>query len=208
MIPEALSFALPEGSWADHALAEIDRFKAAVIGPGLGRSEGTAAAVRRFAASCPKPLVIDADGLAALGHDAAKVLAGRRAPTLLTPHDGEASRIGGDPAAADRLAEVRRLAEATGAAVLWKGPTTVVAGGELTLITRAGDARLGTAGTGDVLSGLAGALLARGLTPERAGAAASRISIGAARLHPGPGLVASDVIAGVGPYLERIGAAG
>lgn len=208
LVPEALSFALPEGSWADRALAEIDRFKAVVIGPGLGRSEGTAAAVRRFVASCPKPLVVDADGLAALGHDAAKVLAARRAPTLLTPHDGEAERLGGDPTAADRFSEVRRFADAISAVVLWKGPTTVVAGGEMTLVTRANDGRLATAGTGDVLAGMAAALMARGLSPERAGAAASRISIGAARLHSAPGLVASDVISQVGPYLEKIGAAG
>ncbi|HUR49800.1 MAG TPA: NAD(P)H-hydrate dehydratase [Acidimicrobiales bacterium] len=204
---EALSFALPDGSWADRALADIGRFQAAVIGPGLGRSEGTAAAIRRFVASCPCPLLVDADGLTALGHDAAKVLAGRKAPTLITPHDGEVSRLGGDPSAADRLAEARRLAEALSVSVLWKGPTTVVAGGELLLATSTRDSRLATAGTGDVLAGIAGAFMARGLAAERAGAAAARASIGAAAARPGPGLIAGDLVSGLSRYLATIGAA-
>lgn len=207
-VREALNFTLPEGSWADHALADVERFKAVVIGPGLGRSEGTAAAVRRFVSLCPKPVVVDADALSALGTDAARVLASRKAPTLLTPHDGEASRLGGAPDDPDRLGEVRRLAGELSATVLWKGPTTVVAGGELTLMTTTRDGRLGTAGTGDVLAGIAGALLARGMAADRAGAAAARISIGAARLRPGPGLVAGDVAEAIPEYLAATGAAG
>jgi ADP-dependent NAD(P)H-hydrate dehydratase / NAD(P)H-hydrate epimerase len=209
-VAETLSFGLPEGSWADRALADIDRFKAVVVGPGLGRSEGTAAAVRRFVAKCPKPLVIDADGLNALGHDAARVLRERTAQTLLTPHDGEAARLGGDPDAPDRLAEVRRLAEGLGATVLWKGPTTVVAGvgGGPTLVTSTRDGRLATAGTGDVLAGLSAALMARGLPADRAGAAATRITIGAARRRSEPGLVAGDVVTEIGGYLASISASG
>ena len=205
-VGEALSFALPDGSWADRALAEIDRFQAAVIGPGLGRSEATAAAIRRFVSLCPCPVVVDADGLTALGHDASKVIGARRAPTLLTPHDGEAKRLGGDPDLPDRLEEARRLAQALGGTVLWKGPTTVVAGGEMTLLTSTRDSRLATAGTGDVLSGIAGAFLARGLTPDRAGGAAARVSIGAAKEQPGAGLVAGDVVQGLRRYFSGISA--
>lgn len=207
VLGEALSFALPEGSWADRALADIERFQAAVIGPGLGRSEGTAAAIRRFVSRCPCPLLVDADALSALGHDAAKVLASRRAPTLITPHDGEAARLGGDPAAADRFSEARRLSEMLAANVLWKGPTTVVVGGGLALATCARDSRLATAGTGDVLAGIAGAFMARGLSADRAGAAASRASIGAAATRSGPGLIAGDLIGGLSRYLSSIGAA-
>lgn len=207
VLGEALSFALPDGSWADRALADIDRFQAAVIGPGLGRSEGTAAAIRRFASACPCPLLVDADGLSALGHDAAKVLASRKAPTLITPHDGEAARLGGDSSAPDRFAEARRLADALAATVLWKGPTTVVAGGELLLATCTRDARLATAGTGDVLAGIAGAFMARGLSPDRAGAAAARASIGAAATRSGPGLIAGDLVSALPRYLANIGAA-
>ena len=204
---EALSFALPDGSWAERALADIDRFKAAVIGPGLGRSESTAAAIRRFVSLCPCPLLVDADALSALGHDAAKVLSSRKAPTLITPHDGEIARIGGEASAKNRFEETRRLAEALSATVLWKGPTTVVAGGEMTLATCTRDSRLATAGTGDVLAGMAGAFMARGLPPDRAGAAASRASIGAAAARPGPGLLAGDLVNGLSRYLANIGAA-
>lgn len=203
---EALSFSLPDASWADRALAEIDRFRAAVIGPGLGRSEGTAAAIRRFVSLCPCPLVVDADAITALGHDAPKVLSARKAPTLITPHDGEVARLGSEPAAADRFEEARRLADALSATVLWKGPTTVVAGGELALATCTRDSRLATAGTGDVLAGVAGAFMARGLPPDRAGAAAARASIGAASVRPGPGLVAGDLISGLSRFLANVGA--
>ncbi|MBW3536512.1 MAG: NAD(P)H-hydrate dehydratase [Actinobacteria bacterium] len=206
-VGEALSFALPDASWADRALSDIDRFQAAVVGPGLGRSEATAAAIRRFISLCPCPLLIDADGLTALGHDAAKILAARDAPTVVTPHDGEASRLGGDPDARDRLSEVARLAEALSATVLWKGATTIVAGGELTLVTCTRDSRLATAGSGDVLAGIAGAFLARGLLPERAAAAASRATIGAAALRPGAGLVSGDLSERLPSYLSSIGAA-
>ena len=205
-VGEALSFALPEASWADRALADIDRFQAAVVGPGLGRSEGTAAAVRRFVSLCPCPLLIDADGLTALGHDAAKVLAARTAPTLLTPHDGEAARLGGDAAAAYRLSEVERMAKALSATVLWKGATTIVAGGDLTLVTCTRDSGLATAGSGDVLAGIAGAFLARGLPTDRAAAAASRSTIGAAGLRSGPGLVSGDLSERLPYYLSSIGA--
>jgi len=93
-----------------------------------------------------------------------------------------------------------------GATVLWKGPTTTVAGGELTLMTTTRDSRLATAGTGDVLSGIAGAFIGRGLSPDRAGAAAARASIGAAKQQPGAGLVAGDVVQGLRHYLSGIGA--
>ena len=204
---ESLSFALPEGSWADRALADIDRFQAAVIGPGLGRSEATAAAVRRFVSLCPCPLLVDADGLTALGHDAGKVLASRKAPTLITPHDGEVERLGGDPSAPDRFEEARRLAETLSATVLWKGPTTVVAGGEMVLVTCTRDSRLATAGTGDVLAGIAGAFMARGLPTDRAGAAAARTSIGTAAVLGGAGLIAGDLVTALPRYLSNIGAA-
>ena len=93
------------------------------------------------------------------------------------------------------------------ATVLWKGPTTVVAGGELALVTCTRDSRLATAGTGDVLAGIAGAFMARGLAPDRAGAAAARTSIGAAALRDGAGLIAGDLVTGLPRYLSNIGAA-
>ena len=113
---------------------------------------------------------------------------------VLTPHDGEFARLAGGPPGADRCAAARDLAARTGAVVLLKGPTTVVAdpGGRI-LFSTAGDQRLATAGTGDVLSGAIGGLLAQGLEPGPAAAAGAHLHGRAARLGPPRGLVAGDL---------------
>jgi NAD(P)H-hydrate epimerase len=167
-----------------------DRFGALVVGPGLGRAEGTADAVRSVVAGRgDTPLVVDGDGLAALGPWPA---VGPGA--VLTPHDGEHARLAGGPPGPDRLDAARVLAARTGAVVLLKGSTTVVAepGGEALLVT-AGDARLATAGTGDVLAGVIGALLAGGLDPLRAAAAGAHLHGRAGALGWRRGLVAGDL---------------
>ena len=114
------------------------------------------------------PIVVDGDGLFALAWDpdgAGRSSAGA-APTVLTPHDGEYGLARRAPPGADRIGAVRRLAADLRAVVLLKGPATVVADpdGDV-LVVDAGDARLATAGTGDVLSGIIGALLATGMEP-------------------------------------------
>jgi hydroxyethylthiazole kinase-like uncharacterized protein yjeF len=116
--------------------------------------------------------------------------------TILTPHDGEFERLAGHPPGADRMDAARKLADACGAVVLLKGPTTVVArpGGDV-LLTTTGDARLATAGTGDVLSGTIAALVARGTDPFHAAAAGAWLHGRAATLAPAVGMVASDVVA-------------
>src|SRR5690606_15657292 len=107
------------------------------------------------------PVVVDADGLSALGADAATVLAARRAPTVLTPHEGEFARLAGRPVGDDRLTAARALAASTGAVVVLKGPGTVTAGPDgRALVCPLGGPWLATAGTGDVLAGVTGALLA------------------------------------------------
>ncbi|MDQ6909209.1 MAG: NAD(P)H-hydrate dehydratase, partial [Actinomycetota bacterium] len=173
------------------------RAKALVVGPGLARTDETRDCTRRLAAAAPQPLVLDADGLHALGQkqDAHTVLGTRMAPSLLTPHEGEFARINGSPAGADRLASARALAAATGATVLLKGSTTIVAdpGGKAIFAT-AGDSRLASAGTGDVLSGVAGAFLAQGLDGLRAGAAAAFVHGAAGHLGWRRGLVAGDLL--------------
>jgi len=129
-------------------------------------------------------------------------LAGRPAhSTVLTPHDGEFRMLTGHLPGADRFDEVRRLAAATGAVVLLKGPTTLVASpdGWVDVIT-VGDQRLATAGTGDVLAGVIGALLARGLTPQAAAACGAWLHGTAATRGLAAGLVAGDLpelVAGV-----------
>jgi NAD(P)H-hydrate epimerase len=178
---EAVGTRLPEHGWAAGVLDGVDRFAAVVVGPGLG--PGHEADIRELAERCPVPLLVDGDGL----------VTGlpKRPSIVLTPHDGEYARLAGHPPTADRLAAAREL---SGPTVLLKGSTTVVAGPDgHCLLTTTGDARLATAGTGDVLSGLIGALLAAGLAPERAAAAGAFLHGRAGRLGPAWGLVAGDL---------------
>jgi NAD(P)H-hydrate epimerase len=184
--------------WEQVVADQLDRAGALVVGPGLGQASGTAERVRRLLSSTPAgtvPLLVDGDGLTALGKSAAEVLSGRPAPAVLTPHDGEFARLAGAPPGDDRIASTRDLASRVGAVVLLKGPTTVVAhpDGRVRLSTE-GDARLATAGTGDVLSGCIGALLSRGLDPFDAAAAGAWLHGRAAHHGPTEGLVASDVV--------------
>ncbi|HKE76085.1 MAG TPA: NAD(P)H-hydrate dehydratase [Acidimicrobiales bacterium] len=192
---EAVGIAVPSAGWDEAVLGGLDRIHALVLGPGLGRTAPTVTAVHHVASGAPVPLLVDGDGLAALGDAAPSILGRRDAPTVLTPHDGEYARLAGHPPGDDRIAAARHLAAATGAVVLLKGSTTVVAdpGGRV-LLSTAGDARLATAGTGDVLSGLIGALLAQGLPAIQAAAAGAWIHGRAAARGPARGLVASDLV--------------
>ena len=209
---EAVSVAVDADRWAEQLLGEesldLGRIGAAVVGPGLGTAMATRHQIRRFVAGAPVPLVVDGDGLTALGHEAGAVLDARRAATVLTPHDGEFGRLAGGPPGDDRIAAARDLAAETGAVVLLKGPTTVVAApsGGVRLVT-AGDQRLATAGTGDVLSGIVGALLAQGLDPLDAASVGAHLHGRAAGLGPSAGLIATDVIDGI-PGARALIAAG
>lgn len=185
------------------------RFRAVVVGPGLGRDDRTITAVQRIVAEVPAPLVVDADGLNALALDPSplRVRYAAGLPTaVLTPHDGEYARLAGGPVGDDRVAAARRLAERTRAVVLLKGPGTVVADPSgCAAITPIGGPELATAGTGDVLSGILGALLAAGADPFRAATAGawlhSRAAVVAAT---GASLVASDLVAALGPTLSAL----
>jgi NAD(P)H-hydrate epimerase len=205
---EVVQRSLPAEGWARAALGSLERFHAIVIGPGLGRSDATAAAVRELVVDAPLPMVIDGDGLFALGWsaDGATALLRRRtSPTVLTPHDGEYTMLRGARPGQDRIVAARRLAADSGCTVLLKGPATVVADpdGEALVVT-AGDARLATAGTGDVLSGIVGALLASGVEPLHAAAAAAWVHGQAGRRGHRHGLVASDLPALIPVVLEEL----
>lgn len=191
---EAVGLRLPDDGWAEAVSRELHRFRAMVVGPGLGTSMATQGGVRLLLGSAPVATVVDGDALTAVGHDLA-VLRDRVAATVVTPHDGEFARLAGAPPGPDRLAAVRRLAAEAGVVVLLKGPTTVVAdpSGTARIVTE-GDERLATAGTGDVLSGIIGALLASGVPPLEAAAAGAWLHGRAARLGPRRGLVASDLL--------------
>jgi NAD(P)H-hydrate epimerase len=193
---EAVSTALPGAGWADEALAMAERCRALVVGPGLGRAPGTADEVVGLVTRSPVPVVVDADGLFALGDAAgvATVTAASSSPVALTPHDGEFARLAGSPPGVDRMASARSLAAQGGAVVLLKGSVTVVAapGGDV-LLSAAGSSRLATAGTGDVLSGVIGAFVARGLELPVAAALGAHVHGRAAARGRRQGLVAGDV---------------
>ncbi|MGB9113035.1 MAG: NAD(P)H-hydrate dehydratase [Acidimicrobiales bacterium] len=193
---EAVAFELPDDDWAQAALDGCARCKSVVIGPGLGRRESTGRSVVEFVDRIDVPMVIDADGLIAFGiaSDAAKILGRRHAPTVLTPHDGEFARLAGEPPGSDRVSATRDLARRLGVIVLLKGSTTIVAtpSGEALFVT-SGSPRLATAGTGDVLSGVIGAFIARGMDPFHAAALGAHVHGLAASIGFAEGLEASDL---------------
>lgn len=208
-VTEAVGSHLPSEAWAQGALAMADRCRAVVVGPGLGREKETVGQVRELVARTTLPIVVDADGLYALGSAAevaelVRVRNSNGAPApVLTPHDGEYARITGSSPSPDRISDVRRLAESTGAVVLLKGPTTVVAQADgRVLLATAGSPRLATAGTGDVLSGVIGAFIARGLDPADAAALGAHVHARAAQLGPAEGLVAGDLAELVARWLS------
>ncbi len=206
---EVVGRPLPAEGWDPMVVADSGRVKALVVGPGLGRSDETAAAVRRLLAGIPTvPVLVDADGLYALGTaaEAAAAIADRSSATVLTPHEGEFARLTGTGSAVapDRIAAVRELAASTRATVLLKGSTTVVAAPDgKVLISDAGDSRLATAGTGDVLAGVIGAFLAQGLDGLHAAAAGAFVHGRAGHLGWRHGLVAGDLLDLLPEVLDR-----
>jgi NAD(P)H-hydrate epimerase len=190
---EIYSRLLPAEGWAEQAVADARKCRAVVVGPGLGTDDATGCELRSFLGAAEQAVVADADALTLLGRDAAAVLHDRPGPTVLTPHDAEFERMAGSPPGPHRIDDVRELAHATGAVVLLKGPTTIVAGPDgRALLTNAGGPALATAGTGDVLAGTIAAFLARGADPLLGTAAAAHAHGAAARPAP-TGLVAGDL---------------
>ncbi len=185
---EVVRHRLPAFDWSAAVLDDLRRFHALVIGPGLGREEFTVSAVRATVQEAAVPVVVDGDGLFALAwsnEGANALLRRRQQATVLTPHDGEFGLLAGGRPGADRFAAARRLASDTRTVVLLKGPTTIVAAPDgRARVVAGGDARLATAGTGDVLAGILGALLATGMDAFDAAAAAPWIHVDASRHGP------------------------
>jgi ADP-dependent NAD(P)H-hydrate dehydratase / NAD(P)H-hydrate epimerase len=208
-LTEVMSAPLPDdaGAHTEAGAGEVvDRARqrggALVLGPGLGRAAGAFAFARHVAAHADVPLVLDADGLNAHA-GALEALAGRGKPAVLTPHAGELARLLDVTSAAvgeRRLEHAREAARRAGSIVVLKGDDTIVAEPEGRVgISRGGSPGLATAGTGDVLSGILGAFLARGMAPFEAACAAVYAHAEAGRraavLLDGPdGVIASDVI--------------
>jgi hydroxyethylthiazole kinase-like uncharacterized protein yjeF len=211
-LTEVMSAPLPDADGAHTpagAQEVLDRARqrggALVLGPGLGRSDGAFAFARRVAREAPVPLVLDADGLNAMASPPThlETLRDRPAPAVLTPHAGELARLldlASDAVGARRLEHAREAARRCGAIVVLKGDDTLVAEPEGRVgVNRGGSPALATAGTGDVLSGVIAAFLARGLPPLHAACAAVFVHAEAGRraavLLDGPdGVIATDVV--------------
>jgi NAD(P)H-hydrate epimerase len=191
----------------DAILEAAERADAVAIGPGLGRTDGTVELVRILLERLDKPVVLDADALWGLEPFA------RGAATVLTPHAGELARLLGTESKeidAHRLDSVRRAASRFGSIVLLKGADTLVAAPrEGVLVAGYGTPALATAGSGDVLTGVVAAFLAKGIEPPLAAAlAAVAHGVAADLLAVQPGTIASDLLPGLqralaGEGLER-----
>ena len=204
-LTEVMSVPLPDddGLLTEAAAGDLieaaERADSVVLGPGLGRTGGTFAFAVNVAERVERPVVIDADGLNALADAGLERMAGRAAATILTPHAGELGRLLGRASAeveAHRLAAAREAAARSAAIVVLKGDDTlVVSPAGLTGVSAGGSAALATAGTGDVLSGVIAAFLARGLAPFDAACAAVRAHADAGR-GAGAALGTESVVAG------------
>jgi hydroxyethylthiazole kinase-like uncharacterized protein yjeF len=159
---------------SEQILAAADRAACVVLGSGMGREQGTQRLIGELTERIEAPLVIDADGLNAFERRIEK-LAARKAPFVLTPHAGEMGRLlERDPKAigAKRAESAREAASRSGGIVLLKGDDTIVTDGDRLAVNTVSSPQLATAGTGDVLSGMIAALIARGMQPYAATCAA------------------------------------
>ncbi len=175
-LEEPVVFPMPatgNGRFARSGIPELqDRMKdmdACLIGPGIGRCYDTEELVFGLLEAAACPVILDADGI--------NVLAGHidrldKAPVILTPHEGEFRRLGGD-LSKDRISAAREMAEKTGAVIVLKGYRTVIAGPEgQVYVNSTGNPGMATGGSGDVLSGILACLVGQGMEPVKAAAAA------------------------------------
>ncbi len=156
---------LVESFYAEPVVRASQRFKALVVGPGAGTSLQMVNFIRRIVAGSGAPVVLDADGLVGFGDGdrLGKITRSREAGTVITPHRGEFSQLFGDPGS-DPVGAAVAASASTGCVVVLKGSPTVVASPDgRVVISASGSAKLAMAGTGDLLAGLIGGLLAQGM---------------------------------------------
>ena len=195
---------------SEQVMEVCERAEAVVLGPGIGREDGTKDLVRGLAKRIKAPLVLDADGLNA---HAGRLhgLRERDAAAILTPHEGELGRlleVDSEQVKAHRIASAAEAAELCGGIVVLKGDDTIVTDGERLAVNRGGSPALATAGTGDVLSGMIAAMIARGLDPF-AGTCAAVVAHAragrdaAVRIGAPESVIAGDVIDSIPAGLRR-----
>ena len=173
-LTEPIVFPLPEkdGKLAAAAINEIanvlHKMDAVLIGPGLGQSEDTFAVTRWVLENFSGPVVVDADGINVLSSHK-NILRGRTNPTILTPHEGEFSRLTGSYPT-DRITDAQKLAQDLGVVVVLKGFESIITDGTTTYINPTGNPGMAVGGSGDVLAGVITSLLGQGVTPLQAAA--------------------------------------
>jgi NAD(P)H-hydrate epimerase len=173
-LTEPVVFPLPDedGKLAEEAIPEIGerllRMDAVLIGPGLGQSEGVLRVISAVLRGFDGPVVLDADGINMVSSHM-DLLRGRTAPTILTPHMGEFSRLGGD-CSGDRLTAAVHMAQDLGCILLLKGHDTVITDGHTAYINSTGNPGMAVGGSGDVLAGIIASLIGQGLEPLTAAA--------------------------------------
>ena len=171
---EAIVFPLPDadGALSPDAAAQIEeklaRMDAVLIGPGLGQSSGALAALETVLREAKCPVVVDADGINLLGKHKA-LLRGRQYPTILTPHEMEFARLGGDTSS-DRAEAAINLARTLGCVLVRKGRGTLITDGTVIYRNMTGNPGMAVGGSGDVLAGIITAFLGQGLGPMEAAA--------------------------------------
>lgn len=171
---EAIVFPLPDadGALSPDAAAQIEeklaRMDAVLIGPGLGQSSGALAALETVLREAKCPVVVDADGINLLGKHKA-LLRGRQYPTILTPHEMEFARLGGDTSS-DRAEAAINLARTLGCVLVRKGRGTLITDGTVIYRNLTGNPGMAVGGSGDVLAGIITAFLGQGLGPMEAAA--------------------------------------
>ena len=171
---EAIVFPLPDegGKLSAEAIPEIlerlPKMDAVLIGCGLGQSEGSLSVVKAVLENAKCPVVVDADGINVLSTHK-DILRGRKHPTILTPHDGEFRRLGGE-IGDDRMASAETLAKELGCIVLLKGHRTCITDGKTGFVNTTGNPGMAVGGSGDLLAGIIVSLLGQGIEPIQAAA--------------------------------------
>ena len=189
-VTEPIVFALPDeiGMLSAKAIAGIratmKNMDAVLVGPGLGQAEGCSDAVRAILEEFHGPVVIDADGINLL-REHKDILRGRTGPTILTPHEGEFTRLAGP--ITDRVDSAAAFAREYGVIVLLKGYNSVITDGSVCYINPTGNPGMAVGGSGDVLAGMITALLGQGISPLEAAACG-------AWLHGAAGDICADEI--------------
>ena len=202
--PGNLIAEIEDGDAFVHLLADARR-NAVLVGPGSGLNARTREAVAAALAT-GRPVLLDADAITVFAAKPSSLFEMIRGPVLMTPHEGEFGRLfpdlSGMPSKVERVREAARL---SGATILLKGPDTVVAAPDgRAVISVHAPATLATAGSGDVLAGIAGGLMAQGLSPMAAGAAAAWLHGDCAFRFGRPGLIAEDLIGRIPDALAAV----